>query len=152
MAADVGRGDEKSRRAYVSRGHVVRCTVMVSRSGSQGLSVRLMRKIFHLYPPGFSALVCVFCWTLVSRWWETVLIQWHGRWHTVPPASLLGLQSAPIISLINLHTPTYSHKNTQNHTFCSGVESTGSGSGNVSIFQLIRKHATKLASLFYKIN
>lgn len=37
--------------ASVSQGHVVRCMVTVSRSGSRGLSVRLMRRIFHLQLP-----------------------------------------------------------------------------------------------------
>lgn len=57
---------------FVSQGHVVRCLVTVSRSGSPGLSVRLMRRIFHLLPPRLlcvcvhpCAAMCVYAWVEV---------------------------------------------------------------------------------------
>lgn len=58
--------DKKNRSASVSQGHVVRCTVTVSGSGSPGLRVRLMRWIFHLYPPGLC--VCVHLCVLIRGW------------------------------------------------------------------------------------
>lgn len=64
----MGGKDKKNRSASVSQGHVVRCMVTVSRSGSPGLSVRLMRRIFHLYPPGFCVLVYIRAWPCVCGW------------------------------------------------------------------------------------
>lgn len=90
-------------------------------------------------------------WTRPSRWWDTILIQWHGRWQTVPPASRFGLQDRAPHHLTDQSAHTHSTAHSQIHTsksvsahsghiyFCCGVESGGwskSGSqGHSSIFQ-----------------
>ncbi len=84
MALDMGRKNKNTEMckcvcafmcvvgsASVSQGHVVRCMVMVSRSGSPGLGARLMRRIFHLCPPDF----CVFVY---RRVWPCVCVRVGG--------------------------------------------------------------------------
>lgn len=59
---------------------------------------------------------CVYVWvfwTGQSRWWDTVLIWWHSRWQTVPPAPPF---RPPGQTPASSHWPTTTLTHTMTHT------------------------------------